>query len=292
MDNNKIKIVNSIQEYIKEHIQQTITLSEISKYINYSLWYTAKIFKEVMNMTIFEYIRKVRLTHAAKVLRDTNSKVIDVAFDFVFDSHEGFTRAFSKEFNVTPKAYQTSPIPLPYFLPYSVVENSKRKEIKKLETKAVFVQILERPKRKALIKRGIKATHYFEYCEEVGCDIWGLLCSVKEAISEPVGMWLSKKLQKPNTSMYVQGVEVPFNYNGVIPEGLELVDLPETLMMVFQGEPYDDENFEQEVSQVMEYVSKYNPEVYGYKYDESGYRFQYEPQGFRGYIEGRTVVKL
>jgi hypothetical protein len=172
------------------------------------------------------------------------------------------------------------------------MENSKRKEIKKLETKAVFVQILERPKRKALIKRGIKATHYFEYCEEVGCDIWGLLCSVKEAISEPVGMWLSKKLQKPNTSMYVQGVEVPFNYNGVIPEGLELVDLPETLMMVFQGEPYDDENFEQEVSQVMEYVSKYNPKVYGYKYDESGYRFQYEPQGFRGYIEGRTVVKL
>jgi hypothetical protein len=63
-------------------------------------------------------------------------------------------------------------------------------------------------------------------------------------------------------------------------------------MMVFQGEPYDDENFEQEVSQVMEYVSKYNPKVYGYKYDESGYRFQYEPQGFRGYIEGRTVVKL
>ena len=156
---------------------------------------------------------------AAIKLRDTSSKVIDVAFDFVFDSHEGFTRAFSKEFNITPKAYQKSPIPLHYFTPYDVVDkNHRRKEEKGMSNKAVFVQIVERPARKAIIRRGIKATHYFEYCEEVDCDIWGVLSSIKEAISEPVGMWLSKRLQKPNTSMYVQGVEVPIDYKGIIPE--------------------------------------------------------------------------
>jgi hypothetical protein len=60
-------------------------------------------------------------------------------------------------------------------------------------------------------------------------------------------------------------------------------------MLVFQGEPYDDENFRDEVSKVMASIKKYNPEVLGYQYDEQGYRFQYAPEGYRGYIEGRTI---
>ena len=289
MNDEKVMIVKQIQRYINANIKNLITLADISKHVNYSLWYTARVFKEVMGMSIFAYIRKIRLTHAAKVLRDTDSKVIDVAFDFVFDSHEGFTRAFSKEFDVKPKEYQKSPVPIQYFTPFEVMGNPIERKGNIMEAKAVFIQIIERPKRKAIVKRAVSATNYCEYCEEVSCDIWGVLSSVKEAISEPVGMWLSKKLTKPNTSTYIQGVEVPDDYKGVVPEGCELIDLPATMMMIFQGEPYDDDNFRDEVSQVMEFISKYNPSVYGYEYDEDGYRFQYEPQGYRGYIEGRTV---
>lgn len=292
MSNEYRSVVKKIQRYIKSNIKKTITLTDISKHVNYSLWYTAKIFKEVLGMSIFTYIRKIRLTEAAKVIRDSNVKIIDVAFDFVFDSHEGFTRAFAKEFNVNPKQYQKSPIPLPYFSPYEVLGDSKERKNDFMENKAVFIQIIERPKRKAIVKRALNATHYFEYCEQVGCDIWGVLSSVKEAISEPVGMWLSKKLTKPGTSTYVQGVEVPYDYQGLVPEGYELIDLPETLMMMFQGEPYNDDDFEAEISQVMHFVQKYNPQYYGYEYDEDGYRFQYEPQGYRGYIEGRTLRKI
>lgn len=50
---------------------------------------------------------------------------------------------------------------------------------KKRKKKTIFVQVVERPKRKVLLKRGIKATEYFAYCEEVGCDVWGMLSSVK-----------------------------------------------------------------------------------------------------------------
>jgi AraC-like DNA-binding protein len=292
MSDEKVRIVKEIQKFIKANIKNQITLSDISKHVNYSLWYSARIFKEVVGMSVFTYIRRMRLTHAAKVLRDTNSRVIDVAFDFVFDSHEGFTRAFAKEFSVNPKEYQKSPIPLQYFTPFEVMDNSIERKGKKMEAKAVFIQIIERPKRKAIVKRAKTANNYFEYCDEVDCDIWGVLSSVKEAISEPVGMWLSKKLKKENTSTYIQGVEVPYDYQGIIPEGCELMELPESMIMIFQGEPYDDDNFREEVGQVMNFITKYDPSVYGYEYDEDGYRFQYEPQGYRGYIEGRTVKKL
>lgn len=293
MNQDKEIAVLKMQQYIQDNIKNQITHANLAKVSNYSLWYSARIFKELTGKSVFEYIRMLRLTLAAKELRDTSSKVIDVAFDFVFDSHEGFTRAFAKEFNITPKAYQTSPIPLPYFIPHGVLTISKNEGGKMMkEMKAVFVQIVERPKRKAIIRRAKTATNYFEYCNEVPCEIWGVLSSIKEAISEPVGLWLSKNLQKKNTSLYVQGVEVPLDYTNAIPEDCEIITLPETLMMIFQGEPYDDNFFEEEVGQVMDFVRKYNPEVYGYVYDDEGYRFQYEPQGYRGYIEGRTVRKI
>lgn len=41
-----------------------------------------------------------------------------------------------------------------------------------------------------ILKRGINATDYFECCSEVGCDIWGILVSVKEALYESVGLCL------------------------------------------------------------------------------------------------------
>lgn len=154
----------------------------------------------------------------------------------------------------------------------------------------IFTQVIERPKRKALIMRGKTATEYFKYCDEVGCDVWGILMSVKEALFEPAGFWLPDHLVPKGTSQYVQGVEVPLDYANLIPEGFELIELPAYKVMIFQGQPYDDENFEAEVSGMMAAMDAFQPNLYGFEYaPEEGPRFQLEPRGERGYIEGRPV---
>lgn len=83
----------------------------------YSPWHTARIFKELTGNAPFEYIRKLRLSRAAMKLRDMDVKIVDVAFDFLFDSHEGFTRAFSKQFGMTPKHFCKNKPELKLFLP-------------------------------------------------------------------------------------------------------------------------------------------------------------------------------
>jgi len=61
-------------------------------------------------------------------------------------------------------------------------------------------------------------------------------------------------------------------------------------MLVFQGEPYDDEVFDQAISALWERIEIFNPEVYGYEYaDELAPRMQLAPLGWRGYIEMRPV---
>lgn len=294
-----VMAVQKMQEYVEEHIHEKITLNQLSKAAGYSSWYSERIFKDITGKTPFDYIRTLRLTKAALILRDDRKKIIDVALDFVFDSHEGFTRAFSKEFGLPPKRYSKNTPPIQLFMPVRVFDTYRAfhkggsNMNEKKETKTVFVQIIERPSRKLLIKRGIKAQHYFEYCEEVGCDVWSLLSSVKEALYEPIGMWLPEHLIKKGTSKYVQGVELPLNYNNIIPKGYELIELPPCKMMVFQGEPYDDDNFQEAISEVWEHIDKFNPNIYGYKFaPEVAPRFQLAPMGYRGYIEARPVVNI
>ena len=101
----KINAVQRMQDYIDEHITDPISLYMLAEAARYSPWHSSRIFKELTGKTPFAYIRELRLSRAAIKLRDDNVKIIDVAFDFVFDSHEGFTRAFSKQFGMTPQYY-------------------------------------------------------------------------------------------------------------------------------------------------------------------------------------------
>lgn len=110
------------------------------------------------------------------------------------------------------------------------------------EEQNVFVQVVEKPGRKVIIKRGVKAKQYFEYCEEVGCDVWGLLISMKSISGEPVCLWLPDKYVKPGTSQYVQGVEVESDYCGQVPEGFDMISLPVCQYLKFQGEPFAEED--------------------------------------------------
>ncbi len=297
--------VEKMQRFIATNLDKRITLAELARAGNYSQSHAARVFKVLTGKNPFDYIRSLRMTEAARRLRDGSQKIIDIALDFVFDTHEGFTRSFTKEFGINPRAYKKNPVPLQYFIPWSVLsryhyynkgDRIMEREVKEKtdnKTRTVFVQVIERPKRLAIIKRGIKATDYFSYCGEVGCEIWGILESIKEAMFEPAGFWLPDKLVKPNTSRYVQGVEVAASYSGTVPEGFDLIELEPCKFLVFQGEPYEDENFEEAISEVWEAISKYNPEPFGYRLAlNMAPRFQLAPMGYRGYIEAVPVENL
>ncbi len=283
-----------MQDYIMAHYEETITLPDLAKAAMYSPWHALRAFNELVGKTPFEYLRSVRLSAAAKKLRDTDMSVLDVALASAFGSHEGFTKAFSREFAISPQRYRKEAPPLPYFS-YYPVRTGRRKSIeeegeKEMSSTVIFTQVIERPARKLILKRGIKAEDYFEYCEEVGCDVWGILESIKGALYESIGIWLPEGMRKPGTSEYCQGVEMPADFAGQIPEGFDVIDLPACKYMVFNGEPYDDEVFEEAIGIVWDAIEKYDPKPYGWEWaPEDGPRFQLAPVGARGYIEGLPV---
>lgn len=151
--------------------------------------------------------------------------------------------------------------------------------------KNIFVHVVEKPERKVIIKRGEKAADYFTYCNEVGCDVWGLLTSIDSIGKEPVSLWLPKEYIKPGTSEYVQGAEVEMDYNGEIPEGFDVITLPASKYLMFQGEPFEEADYSESIEQVWTAIENYDPSILGYTWDKSNPRIQLEPIGTRGYIE-------
>ena len=282
--------VRKMQDYIREHIQEDITIKDLADASAFSPWYARRLFQKYLNMTPAVYIRRLKLSKSALKLRDEQVTVLDVALDMGFGSVDGYQRAFRKEFGCNPKEYSTSPVPVWLFTP-SLIENKTSRERKVSEMsenkdiRNIFIQVIEKPARKVIIKRGINADEYFSYCEEVGCDVWGLLTSIKSISGEPVCMWLPKKLRNPVTNEYVQGVEVENDYSGSVPEGFEVIELPAAKYLLFRGEPFAEEDYAQAITEIWQAEKKYDPAFIGYEWDEENPRIQLEPRGERGYIE-------
>ncbi|MDR1328081.1 MAG: AraC family transcriptional regulator [Oscillospiraceae bacterium] len=290
-----------MKAYIDANIKKPITAKTLADAAGYSQAHAARIFKLCTGRTPFEYIRERRLVSSALALRSGGARrIIDVAFDFVFDSHEGFTRAFTKAFGIAPKRFSSVPKPSDWLIPFQV--SSLRKfdqEAQKMDTAIIFTQIVERPARKLMLWRSKTADNYFDYVAEVGCGEsdnsapWDVVSAIKEAMYEPVGLWLPGNMRPDGTGIYAHGVELPAGYSGAAPDGFDTIDLPPCKMLVFQGEPYDDEQYQQAIGALWERIAKFNPEVYGYEYaDELAPRMQLAPMGWRGYIEMRPIREI
>ena len=290
MDEQK-NAVRIMQDYISEHICEEISLEDLANAAAFSTWYARRLFIKHLGMTPAVYIRRLKLSKSALRLRDENEKILDVAMDMGFGSVDGYQRAFRREFGCNPKEYSSSPIPVWLFTPSLII--SKERNVSDMsEIRNVFIQVVEKPARKVIIKRGIKATEYWSYCEEVGCDVWGLLTSIKSISGEPVCLWLPEHLRTPKENEYVQGVEVETDYDGVIPEGFEVIELPASTYLLFRGEPFEEEKYEKAIVEIWDAEKKYNPEFIGFKWDDKNPRIQLEPRCERGYIELVPVKRV
>lgn len=98
--------VQRMLDHIDSHLTEPISLRNLADAAQYSPWHCARLFKEATGMAPFTYLRHRRLSEAARRLGKGGERIVDVAFDFVFDSHEEFTRAFSRQFGMSPQEFR------------------------------------------------------------------------------------------------------------------------------------------------------------------------------------------
>lgn len=95
----------SCEEYIDKHIGEAIRASDVAAFCGYSLYHFCHVFRAFHGVPLGEYIREIRLLRAAEDIVSGKS-VLDTALDYGYETHAGFTKAFTVRFGMSPSVYR------------------------------------------------------------------------------------------------------------------------------------------------------------------------------------------
>lgn len=103
---NKFEILSEALDFIEENLTSEITPEMCADRCRYSLSNLQKMFRCTFHIGIGDYISRRRLTNAARELIETDCTVLDIALKYGYNSHEVFTRAFIRLWNVSPAKFR------------------------------------------------------------------------------------------------------------------------------------------------------------------------------------------
>ena len=143
-------IQNAIN-YIENHLTDEIEMDLVAKEVACSEFYFQRIFSILCGITLCDYIRNRRLTLAGNELCSSDTKVIDIALKYGYETPESFTRAFTKFHGITPSEAKKDGSKLKSFsrlsvkiilsgsniMDYKIVEKETFDIIEKVETHTV-----------------------------------------------------------------------------------------------------------------------------------------------------------
>ncbi|WP_167955051.1 helix-turn-helix transcriptional regulator [Anaerosporobacter faecicola] len=295
------EIVDEIDQCIRNHQDEALTLRFLSDKLGYSAYHTTRKFKEIAGMQFREYLRLRKLAFALKEVRDSEKSFLDIAFDYGFSSHEAFTRAFKKLYGVTPKDYRKTPKPVVlrtkihpfdrYLFGLNEIGMMKSDDAIKI----YFVTI---PAHKFLHIKNYESNGYWDFWQKQSlipgqdCDtICGLLDSIKGKLDDDGGSesngssgQIMAYMNDPNgrlcdwgflrTECY--GVRLPYNYCGALPSQMLLADIPDAKYIVFEHGPFDYEQENRSVEKMIEHaMATFDYTGTGYCFDSSPGRLTY-----------------
>lgn len=97
-----LKQINDAIAYVETNLCYEIDIDRVAQIACVTKDSFLRFFSYITGMTLSEYIRCRRLTLAAYELRNGDSKVIDVAIKYGWDSADAFTKAFVRQHGITP----------------------------------------------------------------------------------------------------------------------------------------------------------------------------------------------
>jgi AraC-like DNA-binding protein/ligand-binding sensor protein len=99
-------VIRKAREYIESHQQDELSVEEVAKVVNMSVFYFCKVFKKATGLTFTAYLAEVRVAKARNLLLNPHSRISEVAFEAGFQSITHFNRLFRKLTGQSPSSYR------------------------------------------------------------------------------------------------------------------------------------------------------------------------------------------
>lgn len=103
-----LDIVEQAIHYMRENVENRITMDEVLRYVGYSQSHFSTVFKKKMGMSPLSYFNQLKVEHACKLLKTTDLKVNQICFKVGIEDSLYFSRLFSKIMGMSPTKYKES----------------------------------------------------------------------------------------------------------------------------------------------------------------------------------------
>ena len=102
----QVKIIREIHDHLTEHMEQRVTIEELSHRYLINPTTLKTVFKEVYGNSLAAHMKEHRMEKAAALLRETDMSVAEIAGQVGYESQSKFAAAFKEQFGQLPTAYR------------------------------------------------------------------------------------------------------------------------------------------------------------------------------------------
>ena len=99
-----------IFSFVQANYMRDCSLSALAEHISYHAVYLSRYFKKCTGLTFSEYVNRCRVNEGAYALRNSQKKILDVAYDCGFESLRSFNRNFKAIMGTTPNRYRNGAV--------------------------------------------------------------------------------------------------------------------------------------------------------------------------------------
>ena len=229
---NYIANMQRAVEFINVNANEQLNLDEIARQAYMSKSYFSKIFRVITGCSVKEYVTAYRLYLSAQDLLMTDKKIIDIAFQYGFNSQQTFTKAFAKSYGMPPGSFRSTKMPLMplkqlnlYFHGGIDMDNIF-KNVRVIEKEEICIMGIE-----------VKIDYNTSGHNDIGelWDMWvkeKVYLNIPNPINYPVTMGMTEDTTSEDTAIYRICMEVASLDN--IPVGFVGKVIPATTYAVFR----------------------------------------------------------
>ena len=99
-------MITEITNYIKEHLSNTFTLTELAFHVNMSNYYFAHIFKQKTGISPIEYAARTKINYAKMILKSTDNSISQITDMLGYSSNGSFINAFKRRVGISPARFR------------------------------------------------------------------------------------------------------------------------------------------------------------------------------------------
>lgn len=94
--------------HVQTNLTDDLSLETLAKRVGFSAYHFHRLFRDAIGEPVKEYVRRLRLEKAAYRLKVSEEAILRLALESGFKTHESFTRAFKRQFGITPNEYRNN----------------------------------------------------------------------------------------------------------------------------------------------------------------------------------------